>query len=98
MQCVKKAAVTPPRLAKVELETTVSPVVTVSVAKQATGTTTGGLTASQAKVVKHLGLPAATRKASFDGLEPDTTYAIVVKATDLHGKSSRRRERSRRCR
>jgi hypothetical protein len=36
-------------------------------------------------------MPAgATRTASFDGLEPDTDYAIGVKATDVHGKSSTR--------
>jgi hypothetical protein len=92
VQCVKKAAVTATASgAKVELETTVVTVVTVWVARQATGNPPPGtLTASQAKVVK-LYLPAgATRTASFDGLEPDTTYAIGVKATDVHGKSSTR--------
>ncbi|HEY7604598.1 MAG TPA: hypothetical protein VH760_10080 [Gaiellaceae bacterium] len=91
VQCVKKAAVTPTASsAKVELETTVVSVVTVWVARQATGSPPGTLTASQAKVVK-LYLPAGmTRIASFDGLEPDTTYAIGVKATDVHGKSSTR--------
>ena len=91
MQCVKKAAVsTTASSAKVELETTVLSVVTVWVAKQVTGNPPGTLAASQAKVVK-LYLPAgATRTASFDGLEPDTTYAIGVKATDVHGKSSTR--------
>jgi hypothetical protein len=92
VQCVKKAAVTATASgAKVELETTVVTVVTVWVARQATGNAPAGtLTASQAKVVK-LYLPAgATRTASFDGLEPDTTYAIGVKATDVHGKSSTR--------
>ena len=91
VQCVKKAAVsTTASSAKVELETTVLSVVTVWVAKQVTGNPPGTLAASQAKVVK-LYLPAgATRTASFDGLEPDTTYAIGVKATDVHGKSSTR--------
>ena len=91
VQCVKKAAVsTTASSAKVELETTVLTVVTVWVAKQVNGNPPGTLAASQAKVVK-LYLPAgATRTASFDGLEPDTTYAIGVKATDVHGKSSTR--------
>ena len=92
VQCVKKAAVTATASgAKVELETTVVSVVTVWVARQAAGNAPPGtLTASQAKVVK-LYMPAgATRIASFDGLEPDTTYAIGVKATDVHGKSSTR--------
>ena len=76
--------------AKVELETTVVSVVTVWVARQVNGNPPGTLTASQAKVVQ-LYLPAgATRTGSFDGLEPDTTYAIGVKATDVHGKSSTR--------
>ena len=91
VQCVKKAAVsTTASSAKVELETTVLTVVTVWVAKQVTGNPPGTLAASQAKVVK-LYLPTGTtRTASFDGLEPDTTYAIGVKATDVHGKSSTR--------
>ena len=91
VQCVKKAAVAATASsAKVELETTVVSVVTVWVAKQVNGNPPGTLTASQAKVVQ-LYLPAgATRTASFDGLEPDTTYAIGVKATDVHGKSSTR--------
>src|SRR5262245_34782996 len=88
VQCVKKAAVTATASsAKVELETTVVAVVTVWVAKQINGNTPGTLAASDAKVAK-LYLPAgATRAASFDGLEPDTTYTIGVKATDVHGKS-----------
>jgi hypothetical protein len=92
VQCVKKAAVTATASSvKVELETTVVTVVTVWVARQSSGNTPPGtLTSSQAKVVK-LYLPAGTsRTASFDGLEPDTTYAIGVKATDVHGKSSTR--------
>jgi hypothetical protein len=60
------------------------------VKKAAVTATPGTLTASQAKVVQ-LYLPAGTiRTASFVGLEPDTTYAIGVKATDVHGKSSTR--------
>jgi hypothetical protein len=92
VQCVKKAAVSATASsAKVELETTVVTVVTVWVARQSAGNTAPGtLTSSQAKVVK-LYLPAGTtRTASFDGLEPDTTYAIGVKATDVQGKSSTR--------
>jgi hypothetical protein len=92
VQCVKKAAVSATASsAKVELETTVVTVVAVWVARQSAGNTAPGtLTSSQAKVVK-LYLPAGTtRTASFDGLEPDTTYAIGVKATDVRGKSSTR--------
>ena len=85
MQCIKKALVTPTSTsATVELETTVPARLTVSITKQTAATTTGGLTARRSHADRpHLGVRAATRKASFDGLEPDTTYAIVVKATDL---------------
>jgi hypothetical protein len=91
VQCVKKALVTATASsAKVEIETTVLAVVAVSVAKQPAGGSPGSLTASQVKSVK-LYVPAGmTRTASFDGLEPDTTYSIALKATDVHGRSSTR--------
>jgi hypothetical protein len=91
VQCVKKALVTATASsAKVEIETTVLAVVEVSVSKQPSGGSPGSLTASSVKAVK-LYMPAGvTRTASFDGLEPDTTYSIALKATDGHGQSSRR--------
>ena len=83
VQCITKAAVTPTSTtATVELETTVPARLTVSITKQTAGTTTGGLTAQLTKT-DHIWAFARHPKASFDGLEPDTTYAIVVKATDL---------------
>ena len=83
VQCIKKAVVTPTSTsATVELETTVPARLTVSITKQTTGTTTGGLTAELTKTARIWAF-ARHPKASFDGLEPDTTYAIVVKATDL---------------
>ena len=83
VQCITKAVVTPTSTtATVELETTVPARLTVSITKQTAGTTTGGLTAQLTKT-DHIWAFARHPKASFDGLEPDTTYAIVVKATDL---------------
>ncbi len=83
VQCIKKALVTPTSTsATVELETTVPARLTVSIAKQTGATTTGGLTASLTQT-DHIWAFARRPKASFTGLEPDTTYAIVVKATDL---------------
>lgn len=91
VQCVKKALVTATASsAKVEIQTTVVAVVAVSVAKQPSGGSPGSLTASTVKTIK-LYLPVGvTRTASFDGLEPDTTYSIALKATDVHGQSSTR--------
>jgi hypothetical protein len=91
VQCVKKAVVAATASSvKVEIETTVLAVVAVSVSKQPSGGSPGSLTASQVKLVK-LYVPAGvTRTASFDGLEPDTTYSIAVKATDVNGQSSTR--------
>jgi hypothetical protein len=83
VQCIKKAVVTPTSTtATVELETTVLARFTVSTTKQTAGTTTGGLTADLTKT-HHMPAFAHRRKTTFEGLEPDTTYAIVVKATDL---------------
>ena len=83
VQCITKAVVTPTSTtATVELETTVPARLTVSITKQTPGTTTGGLTAQLTKT-DHIWAFARHPKASFDDLEPDTTYAIVVKATDL---------------
>jgi hypothetical protein len=91
VQCVKQALVTATASsAKVEIETTVVAVVAVSVSKQPSGGSHGSLTASSVKTVK-LYMPAGvTRTASFEGLEPDTTYSIALKATDVHGQSSTR--------
>jgi hypothetical protein len=83
VQCIKTALVTPTSTsATVELETTVLARFTVSITKQTAPATTGGLTASVTQT-HHIWAFARHRMASFDGLEPDTTYAIVVKATDL---------------
>jgi hypothetical protein len=83
VQCIKTALVTPTSTsATVELETTVLARFTISITKQAAATTTGGLTAAVTQT-HHIWAFARHRKASFGGLEPDTTYAIVVKATDL---------------
>jgi hypothetical protein len=83
VQCIKTALVTPTSTsATIELETTVLARFTVSITKQATATTTGGLTAAVTQT-HHIRAFARHRQASFDGLEPDTTYAIVVNATDL---------------
>lgn len=83
VQCIKKALVTPTSTsATVELETTVPARLTVSITKQSAATTTGGLTAAVTQTDRIWAF-ARRPKASFDGLEPDTTYAIVVKATDL---------------
>ena len=65
--------------------TTVPADLTVSIKKQVSGAATGGL-AAPAWTVKHLYDPAHI--AYFTDLEPDTTYAIVVTATDLQGQSS----------
>ena len=83
VQCITKALVTPTSTtATVELETTVPARLTVSITKQTAATTTGGLTASVTQT-DHIWAFARRPRAAFAGLEPDTTYAIVVKATDL---------------
>jgi hypothetical protein len=83
VQCITKALVVPTSTsATVELETTVPARLTVSITKQTGATTTGGLTASVTQTDRIWAF-ARRPRASFAGLEPDTTYAIVVKATDL---------------
>jgi hypothetical protein len=91
VQCVKKALVTATAgSAKVEIETTVVAVVTVSVGRQPSSGSPGSLTASSVKTIK-LYMPAGvTRTATFEGLEPDTAYSIALKATDVHGQSTTR--------
>ena len=90
VQCIEKALVLPTASsARVELKTTVLAHLTVSVEKQLPSPTTGGLAASQARTVTiHAFSPY--KVAKFDGLEPATTYAIVVKATDLKGQKASR--------
>lgn len=91
VQCIQKALVVATATsATVELETTVLAHLTVSITKQTASTTTGGLTASQTKTV-HISAFSPSRIASFAGLEPDTTYAIVVKATDLKQQTAYRK-------
>jgi hypothetical protein len=99
VQCVKRAIVTPTASsAKVQVETTVTAYVTVSVKKQSSGGSTGSLTTSQEQVA-HVTVPGGhMRTLEFSGLEPDTVYAIAVKARDSQGQSSTKRPaRSRRC-
>jgi len=88
VQCITKALVTPTTTtAKVELATTVTAALTVSIAKQSSASTTGGFAAPTWKTVS---IPAfsPSKTAWFSGLEPDTTYAIVVRATDLKGQKA----------
>jgi hypothetical protein len=87
VQCISKAAVTVhATAAKVELASTVPASFKVTVSKQAAGGT-GGLVANQAKTVD-VSVSSTHKTAYFLGLEPDTTYAISVRATDLQGRSS----------
>jgi hypothetical protein len=87
VQCISKAAVTAhATAAKVELASTVTASFKVTVAKQASGGN-GGLVANQAKTVD-VSANSPIKIAIFLGLEPDTTYAISVRATDLQGRSS----------
>ncbi|MGH3071960.1 MAG: hypothetical protein ACRDNB_06780 [Gaiellaceae bacterium] len=91
LQCIEKALVVPTSTsATVEIETTVLAHLTVSVTKQAAGTTTGGLVAVSTKTV-HISAFSQNRTASFLGLEPDTTYSISVKATDLKQQTASRK-------
>jgi hypothetical protein len=86
VQCISKAAVTATATAaKVELATMVVAHLKVTVSKQATGG--GGLVANQAKTVS-VSAFSPHKTAYFLGLEPDTTYTIAVRATDLQGRSS----------
>lgn len=87
VQCISKAAVTATaNSAKVELATTVPANLRVTVGKQATGGN-GGFVANQFKTV-YLSANSPLKTAFFLNLEPDTTYAISVRATDLQGRSS----------
>ena len=87
VQCISKAAVTATATAaKVELATTVPANLKVTVSKQATGGN-GGLVANQAKTV-NVSANSPLKTAFFLNLEPDTTYTISVRATDLQGRSS----------
>ena len=87
-QCIKKALVTVTATsAKVELETTVLAHLTVYVTRQTESTTRGGLASNQTPKVS-ISAFAPSRTAKFFGLAPDTTYEIVVKATDLKGQSA----------
>jgi hypothetical protein len=91
VQCVKQAIVTPTASsAKVQVETKVTAYVTVSVKKQSSGGSTGTLTTSQEQV-DHVTVPGGhMRTLVFSDLEPDTVYAIAVKARDAQGQSSTR--------
>jgi hypothetical protein len=84
--CITKAAVTTTTTtATVELATSVLAHLTVSVVKDGIPSgSSGGLTANPTKTVS-ISAFVQNRTASFTGLEPDTVYAISVKATDLKG-------------
>ncbi len=89
-QCITRAAVTVTATsAQVELKTTVLAHLTVYVTRQTAPSTTGGLTSSQTRKV-YLSPFLPNRTASFEGLEPDTTYTILVKATDLKNQTATR--------
>jgi hypothetical protein len=86
VQCISKAAVTATATAaKVELATTVPANLKVTVSKQTAGN--GSLVANQAKTV-NVSASSTHKTAYFLALEPDTIYAISVRATDLQGRSS----------
>jgi hypothetical protein len=88
VQCISKAAVTATATsAKVELATTVPANLKVTVSKPASGGNGGGFVANQAKTV-NVSANSPLKTAFFLGLEPDTTYTIAVRATDLQGRSS----------
>jgi hypothetical protein len=91
VQCVQQAIVTPTAgSAKVQIQTTVTAYVTVSVKKQSSGGSNGSLTTSQEQVA-HVAVPAGhMRTVQFSDLEPDTVYAIAVRARDSQGRSSTR--------
>lgn len=90
VQCIEKALVVPTATsARIELKTTVLAHLTVTIEKKVVPGTTGGLVAPQARTVTiHAFHPV--KVANFDGLQPATTYAIVVKATDLKGQKASR--------
>lgn len=91
VQCVKKALVAATATsATVELETTVLAHLKVTVAELPTGGTAGGLVVPTARTVS-ISAFAPGKKASFSNLRPETTYSIVVGATDLKGQSSSRK-------
>jgi hypothetical protein len=90
VQCIEKALVMPTASsARVELKTTVLAHLTVSIQKRVVAGTTGGVVAPTA-MTKTIHAFFPVKVASFDGLEPETTYDIVVKATDLKGQKASR--------
>jgi hypothetical protein len=92
MQCIKKALVrATASSATVELETTVLAHLKVSVREQgAPSGGGGGIALDQTRVVS-ISAFNQSKVAKFFNLEPDTTYAITVQATDLNGyKASRK--------
>jgi hypothetical protein len=90
VQCITKAAITATATsAKVELATTVLVHLKVTVSKPAASGNGGGLVMNQARTVS-VSAFSPYKVAFFLGLDPDTTYTIVVKAIDLQGRSSSR--------
>jgi hypothetical protein len=75
----------------VQLETTVLAHLTVYVTKKIPpGTTTSGFASNQTRKVS-ISAFSPWKTALVKGLEPDTTYAITVKATDLKGQTAYRK-------
>lgn len=88
-QCISKAAVTATATtAKVELKTTVLAHLRVTISETLAPGNGGGL-ASTARTVS-ISAFSPNRTAHFANLKPDMTYTIVVRATDLKGRSSSR--------
>lgn len=89
VQCISKAAVSATATAaKVELATTLPAHLRVTVSRPVTGGD-GGFAANQARTVS-ISAFSPSKTAYFPGLDPDTRYTIVVRATDLEGRSSTR--------
>ena len=86
VQCISKAAVTvTASSAKVVLKTMVLAHLKVHVTPQGAQGSLGGLALNQTRTVS-ISAFAPLKIARFQNLEPDTTYSIVVWATDLQGR------------
>jgi hypothetical protein len=89
-QCISKAAVTTTATsAKVVLATTVLAHLKVTISEPLAPGNGAGLAANTARTVS-ISAFSPSRTAYFANLKPDTKYTIVVRATDLQGRSSTR--------
>lgn len=85
--CITRAAVTTTTTtARVDLATSVSAHLRVTIAEKTAGGGIGGLSADTSKSVV-LSAFSATRVAWFAGLKVGTEYTISVRATDLEGRT-----------